>query len=307
MKNPSDVADVEQGNAAALNAGTEDVLKHLQLRLPSVCTDAKTKLLLGDPVVDQLGQSIEKEDAQLLGDMALFYPNRALKSLIAAEVEFVLNHHPEHAKLRQDGGWSWHTGVSQQPHQQRGPPDQFYCPITRDLMIEPVISPDGYTFEKEAIERWLLQENGTCPVSRQPLKGTQLRKNLAIQECIQAEIVKPHLESHSDVRRWRDAKAAAQLTDDCIIHKQLPSSPASSSPSLEHDPRHHRNEVLPQQRVPATGSAVGRFSVAATTEAQRQAAHATQARIAAARKERLCMSGILLLGFISFALLNGLQ
>jgi len=34
-------------------------------------------------------------------------------------------------------------------------PDEFLCPITNDVMEDPVVASDGYTYEKAAIEEWL--------------------------------------------------------------------------------------------------------------------------------------------------------
>ena len=32
--------------------------------------------------------------------------------------------------------------------------DEFVCPITYELLREPVVGSDGHTYEKEAIEKW---------------------------------------------------------------------------------------------------------------------------------------------------------
>ena len=47
-------------------------------------------------------------------------------------------------------------------------PDYFLCPITGDIMEDPVICIDGYTYERNAIEKWL-QNNHTSPMTRQSL------------------------------------------------------------------------------------------------------------------------------------------
>jgi hypothetical protein len=38
---------------------------------------------------------------------------------------------------------------------------EFCCPLTGVLMSDPVMAPDGHTYEKAAIEAWL----GVAPVS----------------------------------------------------------------------------------------------------------------------------------------------
>jgi hypothetical protein len=39
----------------------------------------------------------------------------------------------------------------------------FLCPITRKLMTDPVIDPDGNSYERSAIESWL-KEYSTSPI-----------------------------------------------------------------------------------------------------------------------------------------------
>ena len=39
------------------------------------------------------------------------------------------------------------------------PPAEYLCPITQDVMVDPVSTCDGHTYERAAIERWLLQNS----------------------------------------------------------------------------------------------------------------------------------------------------
>jgi hypothetical protein len=61
--------------------------------------------------------------------------------------------------------------------------DNFICPITQDIMSEPVICSDGITYEKSAIQQWL-QHNATSPVTRQPLYNHNLIVNYALKNMI---------------------------------------------------------------------------------------------------------------------------
>ena len=47
-------------------------------------------------------------------------------------------------------------------------PESFYWPITADLMQDPVVDPEGNSYERSAIEGWLAR-NATSPVTRAPL------------------------------------------------------------------------------------------------------------------------------------------
>ncbi|GAB2292713.1 hypothetical protein Dimus_026950 [Dionaea muscipula] len=48
-------------------------------------------------------------------------------------------------------------------------PSNFLCPISLDLMKDPVVLSSGVTFDRSTIERWLESGNRTCPVTKQLL------------------------------------------------------------------------------------------------------------------------------------------
>lgn len=55
-------------------------------------------------------------------------------------------------------------------------PSEFICPITQEIMQDPVMSRYGHSYEREAILKWLIRHND-CPMSRQPLKLSDLLTN----------------------------------------------------------------------------------------------------------------------------------
>lgn len=64
-------------------------------------------------------------------------------------------------------------------------PSSFYCPISMELMSEPVMVATGHTYDKECIERWLAQGHRTCPVTGQRLRHLELVPNFALRNAIQ--------------------------------------------------------------------------------------------------------------------------
>eukprot|EP01130_Rhizamoeba_saxonica_P002217 TRINITY_DN12067_c0_g1_i1.p1 TRINITY_DN12067_c0_g1~~TRINITY_DN12067_c0_g1_i1.p1 ORF type:complete len:757 (-),score=186.65 TRINITY_DN12067_c0_g1_i1:30-2300(-) len=64
-------------------------------------------------------------------------------------------------------------------------PASFYCPITHDIMIDPVMDNDGNSYERGAITDWL-QQNQTSPITREPLQLSDLRPNRALRESIES-------------------------------------------------------------------------------------------------------------------------
>lgn len=64
-------------------------------------------------------------------------------------------------------------------------PASFYCPISMDLMTDPVMVDTGHTYDRSCIERWLQQGNRTCPVTGMRLRHLELMPNHALRNAIQ--------------------------------------------------------------------------------------------------------------------------
>ena len=60
------------------------------------------------------------------------------------------------------------------------------CPITKQAMTDPVMDPDGNSYEKSAIMAWLTQ-HGTSPITRKPLTAAQLVPNRALRDLIESK------------------------------------------------------------------------------------------------------------------------
>ncbi|KAL5545700.1 hypothetical protein UlMin_005387 [Ulmus minor] len=67
-------------------------------------------------------------------------------------------------------------------------PPFFLCPISLQIMKDPVTVPTGITYDRESIEKWLFSgKNETCPVTKQVLKDSQdLTPNHTLRRLIQA-------------------------------------------------------------------------------------------------------------------------
>ncbi|GAB4858836.1 hypothetical protein Ancab_010314 [Ancistrocladus abbreviatus] len=63
------------------------------------------------------------------------------------------------------------------------PPGHFICPILKDLMEEPCVAADGYTYDRKAIELWL-KDNDTSPTTNFPLSNKNLIPNYTLLYAI---------------------------------------------------------------------------------------------------------------------------
>ncbi|KAJ3679416.1 hypothetical protein LUZ60_017427 [Juncus effusus] len=66
-------------------------------------------------------------------------------------------------------------------------PDDYRCPISLEVMSDPVILPSGHTFDRASIQRWLATGNRTCPVTNLLLPPSpSLIPNHALRRLIHA-------------------------------------------------------------------------------------------------------------------------
>ncbi|KAI3514159.1 hypothetical protein L1887_12478 [Cichorium endivia] len=63
-------------------------------------------------------------------------------------------------------------------------PDDFRCPISLELMKDPVIVSTGQTYERTCIEKWLEQGHLKCPKTQQNLTSTALIPNYVLRSLI---------------------------------------------------------------------------------------------------------------------------
>ncbi|XP_021726830.1 U-box domain-containing protein 35-like [Chenopodium quinoa] len=66
---------------------------------------------------------------------------------------------------------------------QTATPVHFICPILKDVMEDPYVAADGYTYDRRAIEQWLT-ENDTSPSTNHPLPHKFIMPNTALLEAI---------------------------------------------------------------------------------------------------------------------------
>ncbi|XP_052134522.1 U-box domain-containing protein 33-like [Oryza glaberrima] len=64
-------------------------------------------------------------------------------------------------------------------------PFYFICPISQEVMRDPHIAADGFSYEEEAIKGWLGSGHNTSPMTKSTLEHLQLIPNLALRSAIE--------------------------------------------------------------------------------------------------------------------------
>ena len=63
------------------------------------------------------------------------------------------------------------------------PPDDYLCPITQELMSDPVIAADGHAYERKDILQWI-ERKATSPMTGAALTTTQVFPNHMLRRQI---------------------------------------------------------------------------------------------------------------------------
>ncbi|XP_022738634.1 U-box domain-containing protein 19-like [Durio zibethinus] len=63
-------------------------------------------------------------------------------------------------------------------------PEDFRCPISLELMIDPVTVSTGQTYDRSSIQKWFKAGNAICPKTGEKLKNTELVPNTNLRKLI---------------------------------------------------------------------------------------------------------------------------
>lgn len=64
-------------------------------------------------------------------------------------------------------------------------PNEFLCPITEEVFVDPVMTCDGHTYERKAIEAWL-NNHDTSPSTNLPLSNKNLMPNVVLKNLVKS-------------------------------------------------------------------------------------------------------------------------
>ncbi len=68
-------------------------------------------------------------------------------------------------------------------------PMEWYCPITQELMRDPVIADDGFTYERKAIQEWFAK-SPISPLTGAKMGSLKIIPNIALKQTIQTAVEK---------------------------------------------------------------------------------------------------------------------
>ncbi|KAK8522573.1 hypothetical protein V6N13_115537 [Hibiscus sabdariffa] len=99
------------------------------------------------------------------------------------------------------------------------PPEELRCPISLQLMYEPVVIASGQTYERICIEKWFRDGHDTCPKTQQKLPHLALTPNYCVKGliaswCEQNGVPIPDAPQESlDLNHGRLARSASETAN----------------------------------------------------------------------------------------------
>ena len=111
-------------------------------------------------------------------------------------------------------------------------PQSFLCPITAEIMADPVSTLDGFSYEREAIAEWFASGQRTSPMTGAPLQREELVPNHALRAAIQ-QYVEEHPQVATDLYRPRGTDALRQTIG---AKEWAPPQPSAPPPVASSDP-----------------------------------------------------------------------
>ncbi|KAL6957998.1 U-box domain-containing protein 11 [Sarracenia purpurea var. burkii] len=92
-------------------------------------------------------------------------------------------------------------------------PIDFLCPISLELMRDPVIVATGQTYERSYIQRWIDCDNTTCPKTQLKLQNLTLTPNYVLRSLITQWCAKHNIEQPMTLTNGRIKKSDGSFRD----------------------------------------------------------------------------------------------
>ncbi|KAL1559273.1 E3 ubiquitin-protein ligase pub1 [Salvia divinorum] len=171
---------------------------------------------------EQIAQEVTKLEAEAekqagTGGLVVVSNINSLISLISISKTSVEENSTAHVDLKkrkvptsnhQDQSFSSFMAVSV--------PDEFRCPISLDLMNDPVIVASGHTYDRSSIAQWINSGHHTCPKSGQRLIHMALIPNYALRSLIQQWCQENMIPTASEVERSSSKRRSSETAVDHI-------------------------------------------------------------------------------------------
>jgi hypothetical protein len=146
-------------------------------------------------------------------------------------------------------------------------PDGFECPITTDLMEDPVMAADGHSYERAAISQWLAGGRRISPLTGAKLSHTLLTPNHALKKAIHYFLkqrpglvaIKQEMRAAQSLeQQMQDLALAIQLREQDLAAQAAKNPAAKMAAAMdENEEKGERKEVAPKPAASVPGNVPG--------------------------------------------------
>jgi hypothetical protein len=182
--------EVREGGVGAEARDLCDRVRLLEAQLEAVATRAATEAarLAAAERARPARESMAREAARAVAASQAHAKAKEAAATAAAAVEAAAAAEAEADALERamaDGGECSNNGAarSSEASEAAEVPDDYVCPITAEIMTDPVSTLDGFTYEREAITEWLRTKD-TSPLTGGTLESKTLVPNLSLRSII---------------------------------------------------------------------------------------------------------------------------
>nr|AJP61133.1 U-box protein [Arabidopsis halleri] len=132
-------------------------------------------------------------------------------------------------------------------------PNDFRCPISLEIMSDPVILQSGHTFDRVSIQQWIDSGNRTCPITKLPLsENPSLIPNHALRSLISNFAHVSPKESSRPRTQQEHSQSQSQALISTLVSRS--SSNASKLESLSRLVRLTKRDSLIRRKVTESGA-----------------------------------------------------
>ncbi|PNY09736.1 U-box domain-containing protein 3-like [Trifolium pratense] len=110
-------------------------------------------------------------------------------------------------------------------------PPYFRCPLSLELMVDPVIVASGQTYERQSIQKWLDNGMTVCPKTRQRLTHTNLVPNYTVKAMV-ATWCEENNTNHASNTKYNNSSHKT-VPSDHLLSQELPSGNSISRSCLQ--------------------------------------------------------------------------
>ncbi|CAM6039426.1 unnamed protein product [Sphagnum compactum] len=226
-----------------------DILNHVEKEIPDLCELQQLFQTLHLNSAVDCEREMQKLEDELTTDSSDDYDVMPIPSLISFVRYGKCVLYGVMTQTESAESWSCESGnssvvdaaeelsLSSREEGSSNPPDEFRCPISLDLMRDPVVVASGQTYDRGSIATWIDAGNLTCPKSGQKLLHLNLTPNYALRSLISQWCEEHHIpfdkqdkggkkgSSMEHIATTKAALEATKMTASFLVEKLATSSP----------------------------------------------------------------------------------